>query len=49
MLNKYRKGIQSNKVVSLVKTFDTLKIQFTDIEDNRLYNTVAGHVFPDSA
>ena len=49
MLNKYRKGVQSNKVVNLVKTFDTFKLQFTDIVDHRLYNIVTGRVFPDAA
>ena len=35
-LDNYRRGIQSKCIISLVNTFDSLNLQFTDAEDDGL-------------
>ena len=42
------KIIQSNNIISLAATFDTVKLQFTDREDTNLYNVLTGRLFKDN-
>ena len=46
-MNQNKINIQSKNIISLAAAFDTVKLQFTNLEDTNLYNILTGPLFRD--
>ena len=47
-MNQNKINIQSKNIISLAATFDTVKLQFTNLEDTNLHNILTGPLFRDN-